>query len=91
MTHLHNAGFVFEKHCFSNTRAVPEHGKLGLASLRFALAIMAHGPFFKRVTESLARAAPYEKRFRRASAITSAIESFQIFAAARVSVGNAWL
>ena len=32
-----------------------------------------------------------ERRFRRASAITSAIESFQIFAAARVSAGSAWL
>ena len=32
-----------------------------------------------------------EKRARRASAMTSAIESFQIFAAARVSAGSAWL
>jgi hypothetical protein len=32
-----------------------------------------------------------EERVRRAFAITSAIESFQIFAAARVSAGKAWL
>ena len=35
-------------------------------------------------------AAPEEKVLRRASAITSAIESFQILAAARVSAGSAW-